>query len=143
MYLLSIDSIPVVLIFVKWQRNQLVMRLFLFIKALVLGVFAQQAFSLSLAPEEFNASRQLACVLAEQSLGYLDEDEYGARTHTVLDGFDDGERDNILSKALGYYDGLMFAIDDKDAAQVSDRLETFVQSKACEQGTYYRVTVSL
>jgi hypothetical protein len=130
-------------VIIKYLRNQLVMRLFVIIKALVLGVFAQQAFSLSLAPEEFNASRQLACVLAEQSLGYLDEDEYGARTHTVLDGFEDGERDNILSKALGYYDGLMFAIDDKDAAQVNDRLETFVQSKACEQGSYYRVTVSL
>ena len=110
----------------------------------VLGLFfAQQAASLSLAPEEFVASRQLACVLAEQSLGYLTETEYGARTHTVLDGFDESERDTILSKALGYMDGLMFSIDHGDAEQVDERLQSYVQSNACEQSDYYQVTVSL
>ncbi len=101
------------------------------------------ALGLSLAPEEFAASRQLACVLAEQSLGYLSETEYGARTHTVLDGFDELERDNILSKALGYVDGLMFSLDASDNAQVDGRLEDFVQSDACQADAYYRVTVSL
>lgn len=119
------------------------MRNLVLISSFLLSAFAQQAFSLALAPEEFSASRQLACVLAEQSLGYLDEKEYGSRTHTVLDGFDDTERDNILSKALGYFDGLMFAIDDSDIEQVNDRLETFVESASCEQGAYRRVTVSL
>ena len=111
--------------------------------AIVVAVAGQQAVALSMAPEEFNASRQLACVLAEQSLGYLTEDEYGARTHTVLDGFDETERDNILAKALGYVDGLMFAIEDQDQEQVDARLDSFVASKSCEAGSAYRVTVSL
>ena len=104
---------------------------------------APAAQALSLAPEEFSASRQLACVLAEQSLGYLSEKEYGARTHTVLDGFDELERDTILSKALGYVDGLMFSLDASDADQVNGRLEDFVRSDACQADAYYRVTVSL
>ena len=104
---------------------------------------APAALGLALAPEEFTASRQLACVLAEQSLGYLSEKEYGARTHTVLDDFDELERDNILSKALGYVDGLMFSVDASDAAQVDGRLEDFVQSNACRADAYYRVTVNL
>ena len=111
--------------------------------AFVLALVGQQALALSMAPEEFNASRQLACVLAEQSLGYLSEDEYGARTHTVLDGFDEVERDNILAKALGYVDGLMFSIEDSDQDQVNARLDSFVASKSCESGSAYRVTVSL
>lgn len=114
---------------------------------LVAGVLAilgsQAAQALSLAPEEFAASRQMACVLAAQTLGQLSEKEYGARTHTVLDGFDEVERDNILAKALGYMDGLMFALDDNNSDQVNGRLEDFVQSSTCEQDSYYRATVSL
>lgn len=111
--------------------------------ALLTALSAPAALGLSLAPEEFAASRQLACVLAEQSLGYLSETEYGARTHTVLDDFDELERDNILSKALGYVDGLMFSLDASDTEQVNGRLEDFVQSDACQADAYYRVTVSL
>ena len=60
-----------------------------YIFAVIAACWVQSASALSMAPEEFAASRQLACVLAEQSLGYLTEKEYGARTHTVLDGFDE------------------------------------------------------
>ena len=109
----------------------------------VATAIATQASALSLAPEEFTASRQLACVLAEQSLGYLTEDEYGAQTHTVLDGFDEAERDNILSKALGYVDGLMFSIASDDSAQVNGRLMDFVESESCTRGGYVKVTLSL
>ena len=109
----------------------------------LLGVLiGQPALALSLAPEEFHASRKMACVLAEQSLGYLDEESYGTRTHNVLDGFDELERDQILSKALGYYDGLLFSIADDDVHQVQQRLETFIASEACRSG-YMRVTFSL
>ncbi len=99
-------------------------------------------WGLSLAPEEFQASRDMACVLAEQSLGYLSEEEYGTRTHTVLDGFEDEERSNILSKALGYYDGLMFAIAGDDTEAVNARLQQFVSSPACA-GDYRAVTHTL
>jgi hypothetical protein len=100
------------------------------------------SYALSLAPEEFAASRQMACVLARQSLGQLSEDEYGALTHTVLDGFDDAERDTILSKALGFYDGLMFEVEGGDAAAIDLRLEDFLASNTCNS-SYRRVTVSL
>lgn len=100
------------------------------------------AAALSLAPKEFAASRQLACVLAEQSLGYLDETEYGARTHDVLDGFDDSERDNILAKAIGYMDGLMFEIED-ESAEVNDRLQQFVASRNCADSGYQKATLHL
>lgn len=103
----------------------------------------RSAWGLSLAPEEFHASRQLACVLAEQSLGYLSEDEYGELTHKVLDGFDNGERDTILAKALGYYDGLMFSVASDDLQQVNERLEEFVASASCREQGFRSVTVSL
>ena len=95
------------------------------------SLLSSGAFGLSLAPEEFQASRKMACVLAQQSLGQLSEDEYGALTHSVLEEFDDVERSNILSKALGYYDGLMFSISDDDAAQINHRLTDFVSSSTC------------
>ena len=95
-------------------------------------VIATPALALSLAPEEFTASRDMACVLAQEQLGLLDEEEYGNKTHRVLDGFDDSERDTILAKALGYYDGLMFAIgDEKNVEAVEHRLQDFVASSLC------------
>ena len=112
------------------------------IALLFLASATHQAPALEMAPEEFHASRQLACVLAEQSLGYLSEDEYGSRTHTVLDPFNDVERDMILAKALGYYDGLMFEIDDRDEAQVNQRLAVFVESSTCSSG-YSKVGLKL
>lgn len=100
------------------------------------------AVALSLAPEEFTASRQMACVMAQQSLGQLTEQEYGERANTVLDGFDGAERDNIIAKALGYYDGLMFAIPEDDQQGLDLRLESFVSSSTCS-GSFRAVTVSL
>mgnify|MGYP003660634797 FL=1 len=94
-----------------------------------------------MAPEEFTASRQLACVLAMESLGQLSEEEYGNRTHSVLDGFDEAEQGNILAKALGYYDGLMFEIPDDNGA-VNSRLESFISSGTCSSD-YRQVTLSL
>lgn len=83
----------------------------------------------------------MACVLAAQSLGQLSEEEYGERTHTVLDGFDEVERDQILASALGYYDGLMFSVED-NASSVEERLQEFTSSAACDGG-FRAVTVSL
>ena len=107
---------------------------------ILLGLACQHASALSFAPEEFKASRKLACVLAEQSLGYINETQYGEKTHTLLDGFDDAERDTILAKALGYYDGLMFSV---EAGQVDERLETFVASSSCRDSGYQNASVTL
>lgn len=115
----------------------------LLISALFAGITGQSALALSLDEAEFKASRLLACVLAAESLGQLDDDEYGSLTYGVLDGFDDSERDTIYAKALGYFDGLMFAIPDDDQEQVDRRLERFVSSSSCDTGGAYRATVSL
>ena len=106
------------------------------------GVASTNSAALALAPEEFTASRQLACILAQQSLGQLSEDEYGEMTHNLLDDFEESERDAILAKALGYYDGLMFSIDSGDSVQVDHRLADFVNSQTCASG-YQKVTFSL
>jgi hypothetical protein len=92
-----------------------------------------QAQALSLAPEEFQASRKMACVMAQQTLGQLSSDEYGQQAVFLLDGFDKLERDNILAKALGYYDGLMFSISEDDSDRLNFRLETFVASSTCDK----------
>ena len=103
---------------------------------------AMQSSALSLAPEEFKASRQMACVLAQQELGQLSEDQYGERAHTVLDGFDEAERDNILAQAVGYYGGLMFSKTADNTEQAAVRLEDFVSSSTCSSD-YRKVTLSL
>jgi len=103
--------------------------------SLVIGIVAgNHAAALSMGPQEFKAARLLTCVLAQESLGLLAGDEYGARTHDVLDGFEPGERDNIYAKAIGYYDGLMFEIPADDADQVNSRLQAFISSDACLSG---------
>lgn len=107
----------------------------------VLG-YASQSVALSFAPEEFQASRKLACVLAQQSLGQLSDDEYGEKAHTVLDGFDETERDNILAQAVGYYSGLMFSAANDDTVSANVRLEDFLSSSTCVDG-YSQVTLRL
>ncbi|MFT4822457.1 MAG: hypothetical protein ACJAUG_000877 [Halioglobus sp.] len=110
--------------------------------AIASGFFCSNVSALSMAAEEFLASRAMACVLAEQALGQINDDEYGARWHTVLDGFEEPERTTILAKALGYYDGLMFDIAESDTGQINRRLEVFVTSKSC-QGSYQKVGFQL
>ncbi|WP_279244079.1 hypothetical protein [Candidatus Litorirhabdus singularis] len=93
--------------------------------------FSMQVRSLAMGPAEFAASGKLACVLAEESLGYVSKTEYGNLTEQVLEGFDQQESDAIYAKALGYYDGLMFGIPAGDQERVYSRLRNFVSSKAC------------
>jgi hypothetical protein len=104
-----------------------------FLLLLVLVGGTGQATALSLGPEEFAASTQLTCVLAQESLGYLSEDEYGSLTHNVLADFDASESDAIYAKALGYIDGLMFGIVDAyQLARLSGdtaRAENYRQSR--------------
>lgn len=104
--------------------------------------YSTQGAALSFSPDEFKASRKLACVLAQQSLGQLSEDEYGAKTHTVLDGFDETERDHILAQAVGYFGGLMYSSESDDEAGESLRLEEFLASSTCVEG-YSKVTLQL
>ena len=99
--------------------------------------FSTQAHSLAMGPDEFVAARHLTCVLAQEALGYLSEDEYGAMTHDVLDGYDQAESDVIYAKALGYYDGLMFGLQADDELMINDRLQQYVESQSCRMYTGY------
>ena len=61
--------------------------------ALLAGSSLSQA--LALGPDEFTAARQLTCVLAQDSLGYLNESQYDEMVGDVLDGYDDVDGDVI------------------------------------------------
>ena len=119
------------------------MKRLLLIASAVLAITAPfKASALSLAAEEFKASRLMACAMAQQALGQLSEEEYGEQALNVLDGFEAEERNNIIAKALGYYDGLMFAIEEGDRSAHDLRLRDFISSSSCS-GEFRRVTVSL
>ncbi len=97
----------------------------------LLTLLAGKANALALGPDEFDAAKRLSCVLAQDSLGYLTEQDYEQLTDEVLDEFEAEQGDVVYAKALGYFDGLMFGIPEQDAAGVRARLQSFVDSQAC------------
>jgi hypothetical protein len=102
------------------------------------------AGALELGAEDFVAAREMTCVLAQESLGYLSEDEYAAMADTVLEDYDQGQADVIYAQALGYFDGLMFGLPESDERQVGARLQEFVASAACTRLTGFEgVSLSL
>lgn len=108
-------------------------RISVFFPAALLALSANLANALALGPDEFAAAQQLTCVLAQDSLGYLSEDEYDELMDDVLGDYEATDGDVIYAKALGYFDGLMFGIPERDANQINDRLRNFVQSQSCTQ----------
>ena len=118
------------------------MKIFTQLCVITLLSFSAQTIALSLAPEEFNTSRKMACVLAQQSLGQLSENEYGEKANALLEGFDESERDNILAQAVGYYGGLMFSPSDDAETDMGPRLKEFVSSSTCSSD-YRQVTFLL
>jgi hypothetical protein len=103
----------------------------LMILALMATLTSVQARALALGPDEFAVARQMTCVLAEVSLGYLSDEQYAARTEVLLEEYDAADSDVIYAKAIGYFDGLMFGIPASDEGQVNERLRSFVDSKSC------------
>ena len=100
---------------------------------LSLALSSLSAKALALGPDEFAAARQLTCVLAQDSLGYLNEDQYNTMVGDVLDSYADQDGDVIYAKALGYFDGLMFGIAEDNQRLVNARLQSFVESRSCTQ----------
>lgn len=109
--------------------------------ACLLSVLAMRANALALGPDEFAAARQLSCVLAQESLGYLSDDDFAELTDEVLADYDQVEGDVIYAKALGYFDGLMFGLPEQDAAQVNARLRSFLESQACTRVVGFSYTL--
>jgi len=109
-----------------------------FLLSLALTGLSVDARSLAMGPDEFVAARNLTCVLAQETLGYLTEEEYAEMVREVLDGYDEAESDVIRAKALGYYDGLMFDLPAHDERRIDDRLRRFLESRACTVYAAYR-----
>ena len=89
--------------------------------------------ALALGAPELRASRSLGCVLAEDALGYLSEEQFNQRFDEAVDGFSEAAVDVIYAKALGYIDGLMFGLAAADGAEARGRLESFSNSQACSR----------
>lgn len=91
------------------------------------------ANALAVGAAELQASRNLGCVLAEDALGYLDEEQFNQRFDSVVDGFSEETVDIIYAKALGYIDGLLFGIAPNDQGEANFRLQSFSNSQACSR----------
>ncbi|MFV0478571.1 MAG: hypothetical protein ACK5ME_12175 [Parahaliea sp.] len=105
--------------------------IFQFVLGLLLLANIAQVQALSMGPDEFAAARQLTCVLAQDSLGYLSEDDFVVLADDVLADYDTSGGDVIYAKALGYFDGLMFGLPAGDQKRINARLHSFLESHAC------------
>ncbi|WP_414981416.1 hypothetical protein [Congregibacter sp.] len=87
--------------------------------------------ALTLSSVELDAAAQLGCVLADDALGYLNEDQFNDRFDDVVGGLPDAQVDVIYAKALGYIDGLLFGVTSGDSAIANRRLESYSNSGSC------------
>ncbi len=94
---------------------------------------SQQAAALALGAAELKASQALGCVLAEDALGYLSEEQFNERFDGVVEGFGDEAVDVIYAKALGYIDGLLFGMSAQNETEAMLRLQSFSTSRACSR----------
>ena len=94
---------------------------------------AQQASALALGAAELRASQSLGCVLAEDALGYLSEEQFNDAFDAAVEGFADDAVDVIYAKALGYIDGLLFGLSAQDSSEAAQRLQSFSNSQACSR----------
>lgn len=100
--------------------------------ALLLAVLpVPRVLALVLGAEELAAARAVTCVLAQDALGYLSEDQFDTLLDGALEDFDETQGDIIYAKALGYVDGLMFGLPEGDERRVNERLRRFNASSAC------------
>ncbi len=103
--------------------------------ALVLASLSLNAGALELGAEDFVAAREMTCVLAQDSLGYLSDDEYADMAESILGDYDQAQTDVVYAQALGYFDGLMFGLPETDDREIGARLQAFVASGACTRFT--------
>lgn len=101
---------------------------------LAAALFCSSVHALTLSSAELDAAAQLGCVLAEDALGYLNEDQFNDRFDTVVSDFSESQVDVIYAKALGYIDGLLFGLSSSDSAVAAKRLEAYSNSNNCGFG---------
>lgn len=118
------------------------MRITSVISGLLLSLFLSSgAQALALGPKEFAAAKDVACVMAQDSLGYLSEDDFNDLIDQVLSDFDGEAGDVVYAKAVGYFDGLMFGIPESDQRLIQERLREFNASRECTRlvGSNYQL----
>lgn len=100
--------------------------------ALLLTFFTSSlAQALALGPKEFAAAEEVACVMAQDALGYLSENDYNDLIDQALSDFEVATGNVVYAKAVGYFDGLMFGIPESNQRLVQERLREFNASRAC------------
>jgi hypothetical protein len=97
----------------------------------VLAWVALPVHALTLSPDHLAAAESLSCVLAEDALGYLDEEQFNERFDASVVGFDEPAVDVIYAKALGYIDGLLFGVTSGAEGEAASRLEAYSASSRC------------
>ena len=95
----------------------------------------QAAQALTLSSAHLAAAEQLGCVLADDALGYLSEEQFNERFDDAVEGFGDESVDVIYAKALGYIDGLLFGVAEGETGEASRRLQNFSSSGPCAAGS--------
>ncbi|WOJ95633.1 hypothetical protein R0137_10245 [Congregibacter brevis] len=102
--------------------------------SLVMGVFSLPTQALTLSSVELNAAAHLGCVLADDALGYLTEDQFNSRFDEAVGDLSEAQVDVIYAKALGYIDGLLFGLSSGEMDIANSRLESYSNSDACAYG---------
>ena len=122
-----------------WAHHmKMFIRLAVFLAAVSAASFAN---ALALGTAELSASKSLGCVLAEDALGYLDEDQFTRRFDLAVNGFSDDRVDVIYAKALGYIDGLLYGLSSSDSTEAMSRLQDFSTSQACSRAVNIGVSL--
>ena len=94
-------------------------------------LLAGGAQALTLSSAHLAAAERLGCILAEDALGYLSEEQFNDRFDDAVGDFGGEAVDVIYAKALGYIDGLLFGVPDGEAGEASRRLEAYSNSARC------------
>jgi hypothetical protein len=106
----------------------------IFTSAAILGLLSgTPATALSLNSAELAAAKQLGCVLADDALGYLNEQQFNDLFDAAVENFSDDQVDVVYAKALGYIDGLLFGVPSGADTEASGRLQAFSNSDACSR----------
>lgn len=91
--------------------------------------------ALELGSEDFLAARAMTCVLAQESLGYLNDEDFADLAESIMEGYDQAQGDVVYAQALGYFDGLMFGLPAGDQRAVNTRLQEYISSGSCRLPT--------
>ena len=101
---------------------------------LLIALAATQVQALTLSSNELDAAQRLGCVLADDALGYLNEDQFNNRFDAAVGDLSDEQVDVIYAKALGYIDGLLFGVSSGDQHEATGRLLSYSNSGSCDFG---------